>query len=477
MKKQISVKLFLIQWFFLVIMIILGVFCYELFFPFYYDLIKNAQIKNAYLDIKDLDLANLEDYSIFSDYEEEGLTFVLADQDMDPIYTTRSNAEYSVYLSVQMKLSEFSKTPEIIERNSKQKEVTKMRVIFSQDGINYYIVIKDTVHGSARTKIIEKFLIIIFAIIFGFGSFAMLLLSKHFTAPIVKLINIAENIANSNFEERAEENGTYTEINRLAKSLNRISEQLAHSMEQVEESRDWQLRQNVRQERMEKMRKDFIANASHELKTPLAVISSQTEMLALVGKDEQDYYLTSIQEEIDKIASLVSRLLDTTVLEHHMENMLEKTLNMKEVMEYIIMKYDGLAKKKNVHMESFLADDCIVYGDREYIEQAVNNYMMNAFEHTALRGSIRTTLRQDGKNIRVGIYNTGKQIPINEMKHIWTGFYSKSQKSSESLSHAGLGLYIVQNVVTMHNGKYGVENLPEGVEFWFTIPAAEQNNQ
>lgn len=134
-------------------------------------------------------------------------------------------------------------------------------------------------------------------------------------------------------------------------------------------------------------------------------------------------------------------------------------------------------RKKNVHMESFLADDCIVYGDREYIEQAVNNYMMNAFEHTALRGSIRTTLRQDGKNIRVGIYNTGKQIPINEMKHIWTGFYSKSQKSSESLSHAGLGLYIVQNVVTMHNGKYGVENLPEGVEFWFSIPAAEQNNQ
>lgn len=66
MKKQTSVKLFLIQWFFLVIMIILGVFCYELFFPFYYDLIKNAQIKNAYLDIKDLDLANLEDYSIFS---------------------------------------------------------------------------------------------------------------------------------------------------------------------------------------------------------------------------------------------------------------------------------------------------------------------------------------------------------------------------------------------------------------------------
>lgn len=473
MKKQISVRLFLTQWFFLIIMIVLGILCYELFFPIYYDFVKNAQIEDAYLDIKDLDLANLEDYSIFSDYEEEGLTFVLADEDMEPIYTTRNNAEYSVYVSIQLKLSEFSRTPDIIKRNSKQKEVTKMRTILKQDNIDYYMVIKDTVHGSARTKTVEKFLIIVFVIIFGIGSFLMLFLSKNYTGPIIRLADIAEKISNHSFLEKAEENGAYTEINRLAKSLNLISEQLAQSMEQVEESRDWQLRQNVRQERMEKMRKDFIANASHELKTPLAVISSQTEMLALVGKEEQDYYLTSIQEEIDKIASLVSRLLDTTVLEHHMENMLEKTLNMKEVMEYIIMKYEGLAQKKNVHMESFLADDCTVHGDREYIEQAVNNYMMNAFEHTTLRGNIRTTLRRDGQNVRVGIYNTGKQIPADDMKHIWTGFYSKGQKDSQILSHAGLGLYIVQSVVTMHNGKYGVENLPEGVEFWFTIPAAE----
>ena len=473
MKKQISFKLFLTQWFFLVIMIILGILCYELFFPVYYDLIKNAQIENAYLDIKELDLANLEDYSIFSDYEEEGLTFVLADEDMEPIYTTRNNSEYTVYTNITMKLSEFSTTPAIIERNSKQKEVTKIRAILTQEDIDYYIVIKDTVHGSARTKIIEKFLIIIFSVIFAIGSFATLLLSRHFTTPLLQLADTAEKIANCDFSAKAEESGPYAEINYLAKYLNRISEQLAQSMEQVEESRDWQLRQNVRQERMEKMRKDFIANASHELKTPLAVISSQTEMLALVDKDEQAYYLTSIQEEIDKISSLVSRLLDTTVLEHHMENMLQKTLNMKEVMEYIIMKYDGLAKKKNVHMESFLADDCMVHGDREYIEQAVNNYMMNAFEYTTLRGSIRTTLRRDGNNIRVGIYNTGKQIAADEIERIWTGFYSKSQKNPENLSHAGLGLYIVQSVVTMHNGKYGVENLPEGVEFWFTIPAAE----
>lgn len=193
-----------------------------------------------------------------------------------------------------------------------------------------------------------------------------------------------------------------------------------------------------------------------------------------MGEEERKAYLSSIQEEVEKMSGLVSGLLDTTVMEHHMENMLLKTLNMKEIMEYIMLKYDGLAKKKRLHMESFLGDDCMIYGDREYMEQAVNNYMMNAIEHVEVGGSIRVTLRKEQKMVRIGVYNSGKQIPEKELQRIWTGFYSKNQKDNTESSHAGLGLYIVQSVVSMHNGRYGVENLPEGVEFWFTIPEADQ---
>ena len=135
-----------------------------------------------------------------------------------------------------------------------------------------------------------------------------------------------------------------------------------------------------------------------------------------------------------------------------------------------MLRYDGLAKKKRIHLESFLGEDCIVHGDREYVEQAVNNYMMNAMEHTEIGGIIRVTLRKEQDAVRVGVYNSGKQIPEKDVQHIWNGFYTKNRKESTECSHAGLGLYIVQSVVTMHNGKYGVENLAEGVEFWFTIP-------
>ncbi|MEY8392429.1 HAMP domain-containing sensor histidine kinase [Lachnospiraceae bacterium 45-W7] len=470
MKKYISIRFFLLQWIFFVIMTICGALCYEFFFPIYYEHLKNVQVQNAYLDIEELDLAVLEDYSVFTGYEEKGLSFTIADEYMNPVYTTRSDSSYVVYKNIEMKRTLFSKDAQVIKRDSGQKEVTKLRVILTQDDMDYYVVIKDNIFGGARGKMSEQFLVTVFIITFGIGSFVMLLFSKRLTKPIVKLTEIAGRIAERDFSEKAEENNEYIEISRLARNINQISEQFQRSIGQVDESRDCQLRQNVRQERMERLQKDFIANVSHELKTPLAVISSQAEMIAYVGEEERKTYLSSIQEEVEKMSGLVSGLLNTTVMEHHMENVLLKTLNMKEIMEYIILKYDGLTKKKRIHLKSFLGEDCIVHGDREYIEQAVNNYMMNAIEHTEIDGVIRVTLRKEAGVVRIGVYNSGKQIPDKDVKHIWNGFYTKNQKVSAECSHAGLGLYIVQSVVTMHNGKYGVENLPEGVEFWFTIP-------
>lgn len=475
MKKRISIKLFLIQWFFLVLIAVCGVLAYEFLFPVYYEYLKNAQIQNAYLDIAELDLPYLYDYSIFHNYEEEGLTFVIADEDMDPVYTTGEDSEYLVYLNVERKLSEFSESAQIIDRDSRQSEVPKLRSILTQDDVNYYIVIKDSKYGNGRSgksKASERFLLVVFAIIFGIDSLFTIVYSIHLTKPIARLADIAEKITKHDFTASAVENNKNDEIDRLAKSINSLSQQLQETIGQVDASRSRQLRQNVHQERMERLQKDFIANISHELKTPLTVISSQAEMMEYAEGDDRQYYLASIQEEIQKMSGLVSGLLDTTVMKHHMENMLQKPLNMKEVMDYILLKYDGLTKKKKLHMESFLADDCVIFGDREYVEQAVDNYMMNAFDHTELGGCIRVTLRKHKGDIRVGVYNTGTPIPNEDLSHIWNGFYSKNTRKSGAPSHAGLGLYIVQSVVTMHNGKYGVENLPEGVEFWFTIPEA-----
>lgn len=151
----------------------LGALCYETLFPVFYEHLKNEQVQDAYLDIEELDLAVLDDYSVFNGYEDKGLTFTIADEDMNPVYTTRGDSEYVVYRNIEMKRTAFSKDVQVISRNSSQKEVTKLRAILTQEGIDYYIVIKDNIYGSTRGKLSEQFLIVVFLIIFGIGSLGM----------------------------------------------------------------------------------------------------------------------------------------------------------------------------------------------------------------------------------------------------------------------------------------------------------------
>lgn len=476
MKRKISTRIFMAYWILVLLIVGCCVLCYKVFFPVYYDVVKDKQIREAYLDIQDLDLANLdeEEHAVFAQYEEENLSFTISDEDLNPVYTTRENGRYHVYKSIEMKRELFSKTPEVIKRNSKIKESTKLRGIVTQNGIDYYIVIKDTIKGIGVSGKSEQFLIIISGIMFVLCSLVIWKFAKSLSTPLERLAGVTDKIAGGDFEACAEVEGKQEEAGRIAGNINSMAEELRRYKAQIEETRSQQLRQNMNQERMEKMRKDFMANISHELKTPLAVISSQTEMLEYAEGEKRKYYLSSIREEVEKISAMVGGFLDVSAMEHHMESMMQKTLDMKEVMEYILMKYEGMVKKKHLHMEIFLEDGCFVYGDQEYIEQAVNNYMMNAMEHIELGGNIRVTLKRQKHDIRVGVYNTGRQIPQEDMQRIWSGFYTTKEKDATAFSNVGLGLYIVQNVVTMQNGKCGVKNLPGGVEFWFTLPRIPQ---
>lgn len=481
MKKKLSLDIFLVQCLFLVIVTGISVLLYMIFMPIYYERVKDQQIIQAYHDIGELDLSDLEekDYALFANYESENLSFYIADENMKPVYATVVNEseEHAIQRYIVRKLESFSREPEIIRNTGKLLETARYRGIMTQANKDYYIVIKDIAAGRKSITMAEKFYMILFLILMVPGSILMAFLWKHRLKSFQDLVLVAEQAADGNFSEKAQEKGRYEEANQLAVCINRMSCQLQEQTEQIEENKKHMLHHNVQHDQREKRRKELIANISHELKTPLAVIASQAEMLGYV-KEDQEYYVSSIQEEVAKMSDMVSRLLDNSIMEHQMENMIQKRFDMKEVMDYIIIKYEGMVKKKRIHMETFLSENCYVEGDREYIEQIVNNYMTNALEHTDIGGNIRMTLKRQGKSIRVGVYNEGRQIPKEDMDHIWSGFYRNRKEpryEENGFSHAGLGLYIAQSVVTMHNGNYGVENLSSGVEFWFTLPEADSS--
>ena len=483
MKKKLRKDIFIIQCLFLLLLTGISILLYMVFMPIYYEYVKDKQIIQAYHDIGELDLSEMDDkdYLLFANYENENLNFTIADENMNPIYVTESaeSINHLIQRNIVRKLDSFSREPEINRNSGKLLETARYRGIMTQGGKDYYIVIKDIAAGRKSITMAEKFYMVLFLMLMVPSSIAMVFLWNYRLKPLDQIIFAAGKAAEGEPGPELDEEGRYLELNQLAKSMNQISRQMKEQNSQIEEGKRQMLHHNVHKDQMEKRRKEMIANISHELKTPLAVIASQAEMLGYTV-DDREYYIASIQEEVAKMSDMVSRLLDSSVIEHQMERIIQKKLDMREVMDYIILKYEGMVKKKKLHLETFLSENCFVMGDREYIEQSVDNYMTNALEHTEIGGNIRITLKKQKASIRVSVYNEGRQIPEEDLEHIWSGYYRNKREPKQEengFSHAGLGLYIVQSIVTMHNGSYGVENLPTGVEFWFKLPKYEEGQE
>lgn len=473
MFKKISVRFILLEWVFLAIVIGGSIVLYGIFAPVYYNNYKGEIILQAFEEVKEADLKNIseEDIGMFLEYEKENLSFTIADENMEPVYTTKSNEDHVIHRNVELKLDQYSENPEIINKNRKRIRTLKLLGIVRQEGIPYYVCIIDKVENVYRSfQFTEKFMIVMFIIALALGSLIMYFFSRNLVKPIQNVSRVAKRLAERDFEEKADENGSYEEVNHLAKCINSMSGQLQDYVEQIEESQKQLLNQNIQKERMEKARKDFIANVSHELKTPLAVISSQVEMLQYVEEKEKEYYYASISEEVTKMSEMVGNLLDISVMEHHMEQMKKEPVLMNDVISYMLMKYDALMQKKKLTIRTKLEEDCYVLGDREYIEQAMSNFIMNAFERTGRQGNVTISLRKVEESIYFSVYNEGERIPKEDMGKIWKSFYMK-EPFEEAAGHAGIGLYIVQNVIHLHGGKYGADNKEEGVEFWFMLPA------
>lgn len=472
MFKKISVRLIILEWVLLAVIIGGSIVLYGTFAPAYYKYHKGKIIMQAFEDIKETDFINLtdEDIGMFLEYEKENLSFTIANERMESIYTTKSNEEHVIHRNIELNLEQYSENPKIISKSSKRNSNLKLFGIVKQEGISYYICIRDKVQNVYSSfQFTEKFMLGMFVIALAFGSVIMYFLSRNLVKPIQDVARVAESLAKRDFREKAEENGDYEEVNHLAKCINSMSGQLQDYVEQIEGSKKQLLEQNIQKERMEKARKDFIANVSHELKTPLAVISSQVEMLQYVQDEERKYYINSIQEEVTKMSEMVGNLLDVSVIEHHMEQMKKEPVLMDEVVNYMLLKYDALFKKKKLAIHAELEKNCYVSGDREYIEQAMNNFLMNAFEHTKKQGNITVCLKNKEEGIYFSVYNEGEPIPKKDMEKIWKSFWMKEYQG-EGACHAGIGLYIVQSVIQFHGGKYGADNKEAGVEFWFMLP-------
>ena len=468
---------------FLVVVVGGSILFYSFLGPYFYRNHRISVLKNAFESVKDIDLSDIgEDISIFREYEGNSFKFIIADENMQSVYTTDLYAENTIYKNIQLRKEAYGEIPAVIRRNGRWSENIRIYGIIPQGEHIYYVCIKDKMNSVDSPFQFSVYILgAVVALSIIIGSVVMYCMSNRLASPINELEMVAQKLAARDFSQRAEENGKFEELNHLAASINSMAEQIQEYVEGMEDSKQKMIRQHMQQERMNKARKDFVSNVSHELKTPLAVISSQVEMLQYLKDDvRKEYYYTSIQEEVAKMSEMVGNLLNMSVMEYNMGKTQKKRISLNEIMEYILLKYDALFQRKGLQVEAELSDACVTFGDREYIEQAINNFVMNALQHTEYGKKIRIIMEKDLENVIIKVYNQGEVIQAKDIDRIWESFYMSEQNEEKeeenNLEHTGLGLYIVKMVMEMHGGTYGVENVEDGVEFWFSVPLMKEKS-
>ena len=176
-------------------------------------------------------------------------------------------------------------------------------------------------------------------------------------------------------------------------------------------------------------------------------------------------------EEIDKMSLLISNILQNSKLEHEIMNVRLRWANLSEIIEELVPKYENLLATNRIELTTSIEEHCTAYIDPLQIEQAINNYMMNAYRHTKQGKNVKLSLYSDENNCFISVFNEGICIPDSELEGIWTDFYHKKATEAKAVGmEIGLGLYIVKDIMRQHNGECGVKNHKSGVEFYLQLP-------
>lgn len=321
------------------------------------------------------------------------------------------------------------------------------------------------------TSVIGKFYLY-----FSVGALLIILLlsfiySNLIAKPLVRINKTATKMAHLDFSEKCDVVSN-DEIGNVAASLNFLSENLNNALTSLKTA-NAELEKDIEKERnLERMRKEFVASVSHELKTPISLIDGYAAGLKdniFEGK-EKDFYLDIIMDEAKKMGHLVSDMMDLSQLESGNFKLAREEFVLTDLIRFTLKKYEALIGEKPATVETNLIDGIRVNADWNRLEQVMTNFVTNALRHVTENGTIAVNMIDKGDGISVEVENTGSNIPGEELEKIWDKFYKVDKSGSKKLSGTGIGLSIVKNILMLHNYPFGVENTEGGVKFYFVVP-------
>jgi len=224
---------------------------------------------------------------------------------------------------------------------------------------------------------------------------------------------------------------------------------------------------------IEELRKDFISNASHELRTPVTSIKLLLESLLSGAKDDpkiRDEFLNDLANEVDRLHQLVNDLLDIAKLESGKKEIFRSDINLENLLKEVFSTIVPIARSKNINLIIPDVKSMIINADKGKLRQVLVNLLNNAVKFTPSEGTVRLDVKKIEGAYEFRVIDTGIGIPEEDQKHIFDKFYRVNKERSRIIGGSGLGLTIVKEIVLAHGGSIHVESKPGNTIFTFRIP-------
>ncbi len=316
---------------------------------------------------------------------------------------------------------------------------------------NYYLILNTPLEPAESyiDFILNQYLYIA-AIVIIIALIVALFLAKRISSPIVKMKNEANKLAQGDYDVRFETN-SFSEINDLASTLDDATEKLS---------------------KVNELRKDLVANVSHDIKTPLTMIQAYAEMIKDISGDDpkkRNEHLDVILQETEYLNKLVTDMSELSKLQSGVIEIRRDNFDLKECADNVVLLLSKIITEKNINLVLDF-DDCVVYADEIKISQVIYNFLSNALKYSDADSKITMRIRNYEDKVRVEVSDNGNGIAPEVLPYIWDRYYKVDKNFNRSVNSTGLGLAIAKAILEAHKSRYGVTSKPgEGSTFWFEL--------
>lgn len=304
-------------------------------------------------------------------------------------------------------------------------------------------------------------------------------IASRVTKPIRELAAVSKKMSNLEFDVKYK-GKSKDEIGVLGESMNEMSDVLERTISELKTANNELKRDIEKKTEIDELRKEFISNVSHELKTPIAIIQGYAEGLKeSVNDDEEsrEFYCDVIVDEAAKMNKMVKKLLTLNQIEFGNIQPEYERFDIVQLIDTILNQAEILLNDKDAKVIFDNSKAVYVWGDEFQIEEVITNYISNAINHLDNEKIIKINVVPKGNVVRISVENTGANIPEESLDRIWEKFYKVDKARTREYGGSGIGLSIVKAIMEMMHMRYGVRNTDTGVEFWFEAESGVDVNK